>query len=134
MQLHREYPRIKRRGAELVLIGNGSRHFARAFRDEHAITAPLYVDPERRAYAALGMVRGARSASGVLRTLRNASRAWGEGFRQGPVQGDAWQLGGVLVVRPGGRISYRHLSAAAGDHPDTADLLAALEGVKRASP
>jgi hypothetical protein len=49
------------------------------------------------------------------------------------VQGDAWQLGGVLVVRKGGEVAYRHLSAEAGDHPPVADVLAALGAAGRAA-
>lgn len=126
MQLHREHPRIRAKGAELVLIGNGNRRFAAAFRDELAIAAPVYVDTERRAYRALGMKRGVGSPRGLLATAGNAARAWRAGFRQTSVQGDAWQLGGVLVVRPGGRVAYRYASDAAGDHPPVEDILAAL--------
>jgi len=126
VQLHREYAKIRARGADLVLIGNGNRHFAQAFRDDLEITAPLYVDTERRAYRALGMKRGVGSPLGALATVGHAARAWRAGFRQTSVQGDAWQLGGVLVVRPGGEVSYRHLSGAAGDHPPVDDVLAAL--------
>lgn len=128
MQLHRERPRIRRAGAELVLVGSGGARFARAFREEMGIEAPVYVDTGRRAYAALGMRRGAGSLRGALATVKHAARALRGGFRQGPVQGDPWQLGGVLVVRPGGEIAYRHLSAAAGDHPPVGEVLAAVEG------
>ena len=125
MQLHREYPRIRKSGAELAMIGNGSRHFARAFRDEQGITAPVYVDTERRSYEALGMKRGVLAAVGSLAALGHAARALKGGFRQGPVRGDAWQLGGVLVVRPGGVVAFRHLSAEAGDHPPVEEVLGA---------
>ena len=124
--MHREHPRIRERGAELVLVGNGDRRFARAFRDELGIAAPVYVDTGRRAYRALGMRRGVGSPLGAIATVGHAARAWKAGFRQTSVQGDAWQLGGVLVVRPGGEVAYRYLSQAAGDHPPVADILAAL--------
>jgi hypothetical protein len=127
VQVHRERDRIGRAGAKLVLIGNGNRHFARAFREDLGIEAPVYVDTERRAYAALGMKRGVGAALGSGSALKNAARALRAGFRQGPVQGDAWQLGGVLVVRPGGRVVYRHLSEAAGDHPPVDSILETLE-------
>jgi hypothetical protein len=123
VQLHRELPRIRKAGADLAMVGNGSRHFARAFRDEHGITTPVYVDTERRAYEALGMKRGVLAAVGSVAAVRHAARAFRAGFRQGPVQGDAWQLGGVLVVRPGGVVAYRHLSAEAGDHPPVDEVL-----------
>ena len=124
--MHREHPRVRRAGAELVFVGNGDRHFARAFRDELGIKAPVYVDKERHAYAALGMRRGLGATVGSLAAVRNAARALRKGFRQGSVQGDAWQLGGVLVVRPGGEIAYRHLSRTAGDHAPVEDVLAAI--------
>jgi hypothetical protein len=126
VQLHRERGRILERGATLAFVGNGNRNFARAFRDEFGIESPVYVDTERRAYEALGMKRGVLAAIGSFATVRAAARAARAGFRQGGVQGDAWQLGGVLVVRPGGGVLYRHLSSAAGDHPPLDDILSAL--------
>jgi len=124
--VHREHPRIREKGGALAFVGNGGRHFAKAFARDHGITAPVYVDTERRAYQALEMKRGLGSARGVLASLGHAARAWRAGFRQGATQGDALQLGGVLVVRPGGRVAYRHVSAEAGDHPPLDDVLAAL--------
>lgn len=131
MQLHREYPRIRAAGAELVFVGNGDARFARAFRDERGLEAPLFVDAGRRAYEALGMKRGVLAALGSLATVRHGARALRGGFRQGPVQGDPWQLGGVLVVLAGGRVAYRHLSSEAGDHPPVEEVVAALEGSAR---
>ena len=48
--MHRELPNFRARGAELHLVGNGSRHFAQAFREELDITCPLYVDTKLEAY------------------------------------------------------------------------------------
>lgn len=126
VQLHREHPRIRERGAELVFVGNGNRHFAAAFRDAHAIEAPLYVDTKRESYRALGMKRGFFATLGNLASMRNMARALADGFRQGLTRGDAWQLGGVLVVLAGGEVAYRYASAAAGDHPRPEDVIAAL--------
>jgi hypothetical protein len=134
VQLHRELGEIRRRGAELVLVGNGSRHFAAAFREEMKIAAPLYVDTRREAYRALGMKRTVLGSIGP-HVLKSAVRALRSGFRQKGVQGDPWQQGGVLVVLPGGEIAYRYLSERAGDHPPVADVLAALpEPSKKAAP
>jgi hypothetical protein len=126
-QLRRETKRIHETGAELVIVGNGAPHFAQAFREDLKLTTPLYTDPSLKSYAALGMKRGLGRTLGSLATFRNAARALGAGHRQGAVQGDAWQLGGVLAVRPDGGILYRRLSDAAGDHPPVADVLAVLE-------
>jgi hypothetical protein len=131
VQAHRALPRIRKAGAELVFVGNGNQHFGRAFREDLRIEAPIYVDTERRAYEALGMRRGVGAAIGSLGALKNVARALKGGFRQGPVQGDPWQLGGVLVVRPGGAVTYRYLSRALGDHPRVDDAVAALEDRSR---
>jgi len=126
VQLHREQEAIEARGARLVFIGVGNRRFAEAFRRELGLTVPLYVDTARNSYRALGMKRGLFATLLSRATWRSMARAWRGGFRQKGVKGDPWQLGGVLVVLPGGRIAYRFLSQAAGDHPPVADVLASL--------
>lgn len=127
-ELHGQLPEIRRRGAELVFIGNGNRHFAQGFKADHAITSPLYVDTKRDSYRALGMKRGFFATLGSRATWKNMLRAWKQGFRQGGTRGDAWQNGGVLVVEPGGGVAFSYLSREAGDHPPVADVLAALGG------
>lgn len=126
MQLHRESEAIEARGARLVFVGVGNRHFAEGFRRELGLTEPVYVDTARNSYRALGMKRGLVATLLSPATWRNMVRAWRNGFRQRGIKGDPWQLGGVLVVRPGGAIAFRHLSRASGDHPPTAEVLAAL--------
>ena len=123
--MRREIDTIHARGAELVVVGCGNRHFAQGFREELALTTPVYVDTRRDAYRALGMKRGVFRTL-TLTTLQNMVRAWRTGARQRRVQGDPWQMGGILVVRPGGHVAYRYLSEVPGDHPPLADVLAAL--------
>ncbi|UCE84715.1 MAG: SDR family NAD(P)-dependent oxidoreductase [Deltaproteobacteria bacterium] len=116
---------IRKAGAELVIVGNGAQHFAAAFREDYALDGPLLVDPELRAYRAAGLRRGRVEALSP-RLPWNALRALRSGSRQGAVQGDAWQLGGVFVIRPGGALTYRYVSREAGDHPPVDDIVAAL--------
>jgi NAD(P)-dependent dehydrogenase (short-subunit alcohol dehydrogenase family) len=54
-------------------------------------------------------------------------RALISGSRQGSVQGDLWQLGGVFVIRPGGELAYRYLSEVAGDHAPVDEILESLD-------
>jgi peroxiredoxin len=64
---------IHRRGAELILVGNGQPQHAIDFRDTEHVESPLYVDPDLHAYAAAGLKRGLRSSlspSVILRGLR----------------------------------------------------------------
>ena len=126
-QLRHASDAIHAKGAELVIVGNGELPSARRFARDAGLTTPLYVDPARIAYGALGLRRDAAAALNPA-LLGNAWRALRAGFRQTSVQGDPWQMGGVLVVLPGGRIAYRYQSGAPGDHPPVADLVAALPG------
>jgi NAD(P)-dependent dehydrogenase (short-subunit alcohol dehydrogenase family) len=116
---------IRALGAELVVVGNGAAQFAQAFREDYELDCPLLVDPELRAYRAAGLRRG-RVAALSPRLPLNAIRALRAGARQGAVEGDPWQLGGVFAIRPGGELAYRYVSREAGDHPPVDDILAAL--------
>ena len=117
--------RVRSLGAELAVIGHGSLEQTRAFRDEQAAPLPLFTDPTRKAYCALGMRRDPRSVL-TLRVLARSVKAWARGFRQTRVAGDPFQQGGVVVIAPTGVERYRFISREAGDHPPAADILAAL--------
>jgi len=113
---------IRDAGAELFVIGNGSVDQARAFRDRHTLTMPLFTDPDRQAFRALGMRSGAGTVlhpSVIARSLA----ALKAGFRQSRVAGDPFQLGGVVVIGVDGVERYRYVSRFAGDHPDPAAIL-----------
>lgn len=148
-QLRRELPSIHAHGAQLVVIGNGTDQFAAAFREDLDLDTPLYIDPTCASYRALGMKRGVAHTLGswsmwvkmaravwaniaerrsrmVLRWWRRSVPALKPGEH-----GDAWQLGGVLVVLPGGHVPYSYLSASAGDHPSVNDILAVLAAQPR---
>lgn len=146
--MRREIDSIHALGAELVVVGNGTEHFAEAFREDLGLETPLYVDSTRASYQALGMKRGIartlswRTWAKLLRALRNGVRQERAGvivrwwLRSMPAlvpgtQGDAWQLGGIVVVLPGGRVPYSYLSTTAGDHPPVSEVLAALAASTR---
>ena len=123
-------PEIRRRGAELIIVGNGRPEHAIDFRDSEHVESPLYVDPELRAYAAAGLKRGLRSSLSVGVFLRGV-RAFGEGKRQGATMGDPWQQGGVFIIRPGNRVDFSYVSKEAGDHPPVEAIIAALDTIGR---
>ena len=97
-------------GAKLAVIGNGWPAMAKAFA-EH-VRFPDSV-------AVLTLFNPAALARFVRATLK--------GFRQGRTAGDPWQLGGSLVVRPGGKVAFRHVSWGPGDHASADALLAAVK-------
>ncbi len=113
-------------GVTVVIVGNGNRSFAEAFREEFGIEGLLLVDPDLHAYRAAGLRRGRREITSP-RLIGNAIRALRNGARQTAVQGDPWQLGGVLVFAPGGDLRFQFRSAAAGDHAEPSEIDAALD-------
>lgn len=125
--MHREVKRIRQAGAELALIGMGEVRYARAFREEFDLGCPVLVDPNRAAYRALGLRRGIGRTLALPSVWAARVQASRQGFSQEGVKGDPWQLGGVLVVVPGGRVIYRHLSRTSADHPPVGEILSAVE-------
>ena len=115
-------------GVGLALIGSGTPDQAKDFARAFGVTAPLYVDPRREAYQAFDLAHGV-GATLNLESITHGLRAFAGGFRQGAVQGDPWQQGGVFLVMPDGSMPYAYRSRSAGDHPDTEAILA---GVRRA--
>lgn len=124
---------IERRGAKVLVVGNGGPHFARAFVEERNVTFPVYVDPERVTYRAAGLKRGVGT---VLRpgVVKNGLRALAGGHIQGAVRGDPWQQGGVFVFGPGNEEFLAHVSETPGDHPTSEQVLDALSAGEATTP
>ena len=131
--LARIVPEIRALGAELVVVGSGRPQFARAFREDLALDVPILVDPDLVSYRAAGM-RRTLGATVSIDLLRNAWRAYRAGHRQGAVQGDPWQQGGVLVLAPGDRDVFTYVSRVGGDHPDEGTVLGAVRRGVALSP
>ena len=53
-------------------------------------------------------------------------RAASERIVQGMTRGSPTQLGGVLVIAPGGLVACSHLADNAGDNPPNHDVLEAV--------
>ncbi|MBI5514724.1 MAG: AhpC/TSA family protein [Deltaproteobacteria bacterium] len=127
---HEEAP-ARDAGGELVVLGSGDARYARRFREDLGWQGRVLSDPGLGAFAAAGMKRSMVDTVLNPRVLGHAVRAFRAGARQGPTQGDSWQLGGVLVVSPTDELVWRYASREAGDHPPPAEVLAAL---RRAVP
>jgi peroxiredoxin len=117
---------IRSRGAELVVVGNGGVEQARAFRAEQKLPFPLYTDPSLESYRLAGLRHGPGSSLHP-RVALHAVTAMRQGFRQSRTQGDPVQQGGVFVIPKGGGLIYQYVSREAGDHPDNANVLRALD-------
>jgi peroxiredoxin len=93
------------------VIGNGTALMAQDFVETYAITRPVFTDPSRKIYKALGMNRN----FGInLTTLKQSFVAFKQGHRQTDVQGDPWQQGGVVVFDRAGVVNFSIADNEAG--------------------
>ena len=114
-------------GADLVLIGQLTPRHAAHFRRRQEIELPVLADEERRSYKAAGAKVGSVGelvgpkviAKGALTTLRTRKL-------QGRTLGHPAQLGGAMVIAPGGEVLYEHMAKDASDNAEPNELLAAL--------
>ena len=127
VQLHRAREEFEQAGARLVLIGQATPRHAAHFRRKLGIDLPVLADEDRRTYklagfprASVGQLLGPRS---VLSGVKHGARSR---VTQGRIIGDAAQLGGAMVIRPGGDVVFRQQSANAGDTIEPPELLEAV--------
>lgn len=122
-------PNIVARGAQVLIVGNGSTEQAKRFFTSKKLPregVAVVTDPDRESYRTAGFDRG------YARTFLHpgAAKAFGgakaQGHRITGLFGDLTQLGGLLVVKPPASLAYFHKSRFAGDHPDMSEVIAAL--------
>jgi hypothetical protein len=89
---------------------------------------PVLADEHRETYEAAGArmgsvgdLLGPRSvAGGIAKAVRSRGKV-----HQGRVIGNAAQLGGALVIAPGGKVTWSHMSANPDDNASPRELLEA---------
>jgi hypothetical protein len=126
VQLHRARERFESAGVSLVLIGQATPRHAAQFRRRFGIELPILADEQRVSYKTIGAKKGSISelvgprmlAKGMLTSARH-------GVVQGRTIGHPAQLGGALMVAPGGEVVFSHLARDASDNVDPEELLRA---------
>ncbi len=129
MQLHRAREQFEAAGADLVLIGQATPRHAAHFRRRQKIELPVLADERRVSYKAIGAKRGTTSqlfgpsvvAKGILTTATT-------GIVQGRTIGSASQLGGAMVIAPGGEVLFEQIAKDASDNARPEQLLGAIRG------
>ena len=127
-ELSQYLPRIKASGGHAVIIGVGSAAMAAGFADAFKTPIPIYSDPDRNAYRLAGMTRN----FGI--SLKTIGRAWTnykKGRRQGAVQGDPWQQGGLMVIRKDGVVLNHQVDREAGSVLDWSAMMTAIRDLRR---
>jgi len=104
----------------IIFIGNGQPQFIKTFKEDLQIQdAVIYTDPKLVSFKAAGFQRGFFRALGP-KSLINGRKLIRAGHKQGQYEGamgDLWQLGGLLVIKPDGRVAYHFISESTGDFP-----------------
>jgi len=131
VQLHRAREDFEAAGARLVFVGQATPRQASHFRGKLGLDPlPVLADEERRSYRVAGWSRGSATQllgpRSVLSGIKHGARS---GVVQGRPVGDVAQLGGEMIVTPGGNVAWSHAQQHAGDTTTPDDLLAALRGV-----
>ncbi len=127
MQLHRAREQFEAAGAGLVLIGQATPRHAAHFRRRQKVDLPVLADENRVTYKAIGAKKGTVGqligpkmvAKGIVTTAKT-------GAVQGRTVGSPTQLGGALVIAPGGRVLFEQLAKDASDNATPEQLLAAI--------
>lgn len=113
---------LRRIGVEPYVIGSGTPEQARHFQQHvDAMELPIFSDEKLASYQAAGLKRS-MAATLSPRTWWKGARSMAS-HRQGKTAGDPWQLGGAMIVRPDGEVTWRFASEVSGDHPAIATLL-----------
>lgn len=130
MQLHGAREEIEAAGANLVLIGQLTPRHAAHFRRRQEIELPVLADEHRASYEAAGAkiaTWGELLGPKVMAKGITTSRKTGQ--IQGRTVGHPAQLGGAMVIAPGGAVAWSHMSEDAGDNAEPAEIVAALRSL-----
>jgi len=110
-----------------VLIGQATPRHAAHFRRRHELSLPILADEERESYKAAGLkVGGVGDLLGPKSVAKGALTMLRTGKVQGRVIGNASQLGGAMVIGPGGEVLFKQMAKDASDNASPQELLAAL--------
>jgi len=114
-------------GASLVLIGQLTPRHAAHFRRRQKIELPVLADEDRASYraagakvATFGELLGPRVVAKGIATSRETRQV------QGKTLGHPAQLGGAMLIAPGGRVVWSHMADDAGDNASPEEILAAV--------
>jgi peroxiredoxin len=123
-------------GVRVVLVGQATPRQAAHFRRRLEIDLPVLADESRESYRAAGAkvatageLLGPRSVTqGLRRTFESRGKV-----HQGRIIGHPAQLGGAMVIAPGGEVTWSHMAEEASDNATPEEILAAARQASSAS-
>jgi peroxiredoxin len=123
-------------GVRVVVIGQATPRQAAHFRRRLDIDLPVLADESRETYRAAGTkvatageLLGPKSVSvGLRKTFESRGKV-----HQGRIIGHAAQLGGAMVIAPGGEVTWSHMAEDASDNATPDEILAAARQTSSSS-
>jgi peroxiredoxin len=123
-------------GVRVVLVGQATPRQAAHFRRRLEIDLPVLADEGRESYRAAGAkvatageLLGPRSVTqGLRRTFESRGKV-----HQGRIIGHPAQLGGAMVIAPGGEVIWSHMAEEASDNATPEEILTAARQASSAS-
>ncbi|MBO9666041.1 MAG: redoxin domain-containing protein [Bdellovibrio sp.] len=117
--------KYEQKGARLHFIGNGNPECMVDFKKTYNLQeASFFTDPSQKSFKAAGFKRGFWIDPGTMHTrqefLYKALKFTSS--RENAKYGNVWQLGGVLVIKPGGVPAYQFTSLTMGHFPPVKDI------------
>lgn len=130
MQLHRARDEFRDAGANIVLIGQRTPEHAAEFRRKQGLDLTVLADEKRETYALAGAkVATASELIGPKVVARSLVATAKTGKVQTKTDGHAAQLGGTLVIAPGGRVTWSHIAHDASDNASPEAILEAVRAI-----
>lgn len=111
----------------MVLIGQATPQDAANFRRHLKLDLPVLADERRMSYKAIGAKKaGVGGLLGPKIMMRAIPTVLGKRVTQGRTIGHPAQLGGAMVIAPGGEVLYSQLAKDASDNAAPDLMLAAV--------
>jgi peroxiredoxin len=128
VELDRARSEFDAAGVRAVVVGHATPRQAAHFRRRLDIDLPVLADESRETYEAAGAkvatageLLGPRSVTqGLRRTFESRGKV-----HQGRIIGHPAQLGGAMVIAPGGEVTWSHMAEDASDNASPEEILAA---------
>ena len=122
-EAHEEF---RKAGADVVAVFQYRAEPTYNFCRKRSVPFDCLGDPEREAYHAVGLERGAAKEYVGPQLAKGFLRAARHGALPGRPVGDVAQRPGTFVVSPEGKVLYAHYHKDSSDNPPMSELLAAV--------
>jgi peroxiredoxin len=127
VQLHRARDEFEAAGVNVTLIGQATPRQAAHFRSRQGIELPVLADERRASYRAAGAkVATMSELLGPKVVAKGFATGRKNGVAQGRTVGHPAQLGGAMLILPGGEVAWSHMSQDASDNAEPEEILAAV--------